>query len=215
MAKHNIRASKLSDSSPKAMSNNSDAPSAQAHLEMLEAEMESLRRRMKLLETRLIELDGREPANNNLSAVGKASTSTSSNSLQTPNAMAPAASVNAGSPTAPPAPVRKHRRRSPSLKDSDEVRAKRPARSKPRRRSRTSKLKRRLLFGYGLLIGGALLAVLVLMIINLFGTTHITLDGNTSIGTAASSDENSGVELEIDNKPDLDELRRAIENAEP
>ena len=167
---------------------------------------------MKLLETRLIELDGREPANNNLSAVGKASTSVSSDGLQTPNAMAPPAT---DSPTARPAPVRTQRHRSPSLKDSDEARAKRPAKSKPRRRSRTSKLKRRLLFGYGLLIGGALLAVLVLMIINLFGTTQFTLDGSTSIGTAASSDENSGVELEIDNKPDLDELRRAIENAEP
>ena len=213
MSQTNIKALKLSDSSPKAMSDTADTPStrSQAQLEMLEAEMESLRRRMKLLETRLAEIDGQVPSDTSLSAVNETSPSSINTESSVPGTGS-LASANVGA--ANNSPTRRSRRRSTVSTDSDGNELRRRSKAKPRRRSRASKFKRRLLFGYGLLIGGALLAVLVLMIMNLFGTNHITLDGGAT-GTGATSSGDTGIELEIDNKPDLDELRRAIENAEP
>ncbi|MGR8947932.1 MAG: hypothetical protein ACU84Q_07790 [Gammaproteobacteria bacterium] len=51
------------------------------------------------------------------------------------------------------------------------------------------------------------------MIMNLFGTEHISADGLRS-GTGAGFFSSPEVDIEIDSRPDLDELRQASENAE-
>ena len=170
--------------------------------------MESLRRRMKLLESQTGSGEQDSPnagaaaaANNTPSGHRSTSASTSAQNVSSNATTNPHASLH-----------KKKRRRSGSANHSGDTHTQRS--SKPRKRSRGSKFKRQLLFVYGVLIGAVLLTVLVLMIFNLFGSNPILPGGGATDGSTNASDS-AEVDIEIDTKPDLEELRRAIENAEP
>ena len=191
---------------------NAEVSLLREQLELLESEMESLRRRMKLLESR-----AGTPTQNSLKSGAAAAPSAILNKYENPNlpkASPPSAAPGTSAAPSPPSSSSSHhkrRRRTNELKQTTGDHPKRTGRS--RRRSRASKIKRQLLFFYGLLIGTALLVVLVLMIFNLFGTEPI-LGGNSSTSFTDERNDSAEVNIEIDDKPDLEELRRAIESAD-
>ena len=177
----------------------------QGQVHMLEAEMESLRRRMKMLEARSGEPTASEPV----------AESSAPNKPELSNRAAPvnqASTPNLASPgNAAQSPAKKRRRRSSSLKSGTSNHPKRS--SPPRKRSRSSRVQRQLLFGYSLVIGAALLAVLVLMIMNLFGSNQ-NLPGGRESNPAADTSGSDEINIEIETRPDLQELRDALESAE-
>ena len=178
---------------------------------LLESEMEALRRRMKLLEGRAgepIENLPREAVSTVPESIRKRYENPHAPESPPAQTARTAATTQDAHSRSPQTSHTRHRRRSSTQgQSSSEEHPKRTGRS--RRRSRGSKIKRQLLFGYGLLIGTALLVVLVLMIFNLFGTEPV-FSGGAITGTSDPAEVN----IEIDDKPDLDELRQAIENAE-
>ncbi|MGR8948541.1 MAG: hypothetical protein ACU84Q_10865, partial [Gammaproteobacteria bacterium] len=94
---------------------------AQEHIEMLEAEMESLRRRMKLLETRVAEFDTKPSSAANFSPQndGRATTAGVPKQEQPPTGAAGISSPAHSSSASPPnahSPVSKRRRSSTSRK---------------------------------------------------------------------------------------------------
>lgn len=158
-------------------------------IELIESEMDALRSRMKRLEIRLEKLTG-TPGPVPLSAARNArksqSTETQNNIILTP------ASSHQKENTLP-------QRRPPKRASSTKVRRT----SRKPRKTRSSKVKRNLLLGYGLLIGVGVVSVFVLMILNLFNA-EIFLPKSSSTPT---------VEIELDATPDLEELRMSVEEA--
>lgn len=158
-------------------------------IELIESEMDALRSRMKRLEIRLERLTG---------TAGSVSLRATSNSLES-QSTEPQSNIIL-------TPASSHQKESNSsqrqpLKRASGTKARRTSR-KPRK-TRSSKVKRNLLLGYGLLIGVGVVSVFVLMILNLFNA-EIFLPKSSSTPT---------VEIELDATPDLEELRMSVEEA--
>ncbi len=155
-------------------------------IELIESEMEALRLRMKRLEIRLERLAGTSSS----VPLGVASNSRESQSTETRNNIIPT-------------PESSHQKESSSpqrrpLKRASGTKVRRTSR-KPRK-TRSSKFKRNLLLGYGLLIGVGVVSVFVLMILNLF-------NAEIFLPRASSSPP---VEIELNETPNLEELRKSI-----
>lgn len=163
--------------------------------------MESLRRRMKLLESRARQTP------ESTEDVATANPDESTHAVRTPTSNVAKATSSAApasaSPNQHPSSPRRRRRSNSSRKRSN----------RPRKRSRSDKIKRQLLLGYSLLIGTALLAVLVLMVFNLFGNNQM-FGGGGEVSRSSGGDSSEEFQFEIESTPDLQELREALENAE-
>lgn len=159
-------------------------------VELIESEMDALRQRMKRLEKRLQHLTGNSvpvPLSATSHTRNPAPGDTQSNIILTPASSSQQTNTSS------------HRR---PLKKPSGQKSRRTSR-KPRK-TRSSKVKRNLLLGYGLLIGVGVVSVFVLMVMNLFNA-DIYLPSTAPPAT---------VEMEIDAAPDLEELRMSIQDAE-
>jgi len=159
----------------------------QDSIELIESEMDILRQRMKRLETRMQRLTGKSTTTPLASTVAETRPSDSANPQSSIILTPTTANQNTSSPT------RRRHSKKPVRTD-----AKRPIRTHRKRRS--SKVKKNFLLGYGLLIGVGVVSVFVLMVLNLFNADIYIPSGEP--------------EIEIDETPDLEELRMSIQDAE-
>ncbi|MEM7467548.1 MAG: helix-turn-helix domain-containing protein [Pseudomonadota bacterium] len=172
-------------------------------IEMLEAELESLRLRIKILEARVMPV----AAGNNVESESddtEAATNVAHGMFS--DSSEPGAQTREEQETAQGKVQQQVNHLGPSPAARTPVRKKRKI---ARRSRRKSKIKRRLFYSYGLLICGGALAVLGIMVANLLGIgfgDSVSLPLDPADGTPAL--------IELDDKPDLEELRRAIENAQ-
>jgi hypothetical protein len=165
------------------------------NIALILVEMESLRTRMKLLESRFEKISGVKPTDDSKPAplISVDAQSTASSDTEP---------VDTATPILPTPQEKSHRasRRRALKKNSNSSGA--PRR---RRKSRTNKAKKSLLFVYGLVIGGGLISVFAYMMMNLFNAQQYIPAGSSS---------SAPLEITIDDAPDLEELRRSIQEGE-
>lgn len=171
-----------------------DSASEQAKADLLEAELESIRRRMKFLEKRLDDLEGRPQNVEPLSVAAVAEKNT-----------APAPPTN----VTPSVPSRKRSHRRYSRSSESSTNSASSSTTKSRRRSTKSKVTKSFFHIYAMLIGTLLLAILIAMVVNLFRPiTYVPLGKGSSESSAATPD------LIIDDRPNLNELRQSFQDSE-
>ena len=162
----------------------------QDSIELIESEMDILRQRMRRLESRMAAIAGnstQSPAGNTISG---AVASSDDASVQSSIILPPEPAKQNSSSTV------HHRPRKRKSTRSD---AKRPTRH--HRKGRSNKVKKNLLLGYGLFIGVGVVSVFVLMVLNLFNADIYIPSGSPP------------TEIELDETPDLEELRMSIQEA--
>lgn len=161
-------------------------------LELIAAEMDSLRARMKLLESRLEKVSGVEPTADPRPA--------------------PLASVDPQSPTSMPLPAapgvatsnQGPHQATPQRQPFKKTLVTNSERGKRRRKSsKVNKTKKNLLFFYVFLVGGGIIAIFVFMMVNL-----------VSPGSYLSPESSEPIEIIIEETSDLGVLRRSIQGGD-